>query len=347
MAAPLGVGLVGAGAYGEFCLAAFAELPDITITAIADTNLQRAETFAAQYGAAAYASLDALLADPAVDIVALNTPPSLHESQGLAVLNAKKHLFCEKPLALTIEGGTALLVAAKNNNVRLTVDYVMRQTPLWAAAAKLRESGILGSLLHMSLINHAAGLNLPPDHWFWDSARSGGIWIEHGVHFFDAFSWVSGHTGEIVSARAFTRADGVTDRVEALARYGSTAAHFYHGFTHSSATEQTTVTLAFERGHVTLREWVPTVLELLTNVDERAVKTILPDCTQWPVGSMTRYTVMRDEKAKVYRKAIQDGIRDLAAAVRTPTASLAVTGASALDSLRMAVEATEATRRTS
>src|SRR5438067_1337202 len=95
---PLGIGLVGAGAFGEFCLAAFAELPQVRIVAVADTELARAEMLAGRYNARAYPALEALLSDSTVSIVALNTPPYLHAPQGMATLNAGKHLFCEKPL---------------------------------------------------------------------------------------------------------------------------------------------------------------------------------------------------------------------------------------------------------
>ena len=340
MTQPVGIGLVGAGAFGEFCLAAFSEMPEVRIAAVADLDAARAKTLASKYGATAYGSLDALLADAAVEAVALNTPPYLHETQGLAAIAAGKHLFCEKPLALTIGGGAALIEAADARGIRLTVDYVMRRNPLWKAAAALRKGGVLGRLLHMSLTNHAAGLNLPDNHWFWDEAKSGGIWIEHGVHFFDAFAWVAGIKGEIISSRRFARADGVVDRVEALATYGDAAAHFYHGFTHSKETEQTAVALTFERGHLTLREWVPTVLELTTDVDIDALQAYLPPVSErMQDGAMTRYTVQLESKSQLYREAIQAGMRDLARAVRDPHAQLAVDGTHGLASLRMAAAA--------
>jgi predicted dehydrogenase len=340
MTQPIGIGLVGAGAFGEFCLAAFSEMPEVRIAAVADLDAARAESLASKYDAAAYGSLDELLADPSVGIVALNTPPYLHETQGRAAIAAGKHLFCEKPLALTVGGGAALIEAAEARGVRLTVDYVMRRNPIWAAAAALRKSGVLGRLLHMSLTNHAAGLNLPEGHWFWDKAKSGGIWIEHGVHFFDAFAWVAGTNGEIVSSRQFARTDGVIDRVEALAQYGETAAHFYHGFTHSKETEQTTVALTFERGHIKLHEWVPTVLELTTDVPSDEFAALLPPVSgQTPDGALTRHMIKLDSKSQIYRESIQAGMRDLAYAVRDPHAQLAVDGTHGLASLRMAVAA--------
>ncbi len=345
---PVGIGLIGVGAFGEFCLAAFSEMPEVRITAVCDADPSRLAHFAGKYGANGYTDLDTMLADPAVEIVALNTPPFLHAEQGLKALAAGKHVFCEKPLALSLEEGEALRSAARQHNVHLTIDYVMRQNPIWRAAAAIRSSGVLGRLLHMGLTNHAAGLNLPPSHWFWDKAKSGGIWIEHGVHFFDAFAWVAGTKGQITAAQAFTNKSGQEDRVEALATYGETAAHFYHGFTHSGATEQTTVRLTFERGYLTLYEWVPTVLDVIAFAEAQstALQPLLTGNVHvdvLPNGALTVRAA--GNKAAVYRLCIQDGIRDLARAVRNPTTSLAVTVDHGLASLRMAVAAERAASR--
>jgi predicted dehydrogenase len=219
----------------------------------------------------------------------------------------------------------------------------MRRNPYWRAAADLRRDGVLGALRHMDLANHAAGLSLPDSHWFWGASKSGGIWIEHGVHFFDAFAWVAGGEGAILSSAAYRRANGVIDRVEALARYGETAAHFYHAFDQSGLTEQTTVILTFERGYVTLREWVPTSLEILTTVEPDALRPYLPGKVETHTrhdGRTFAYAYAPEGKSNVYRTCIQDGLRDLVAAVNEPEHALSVTGREGLDSLRMAVAAT-------
>jgi predicted dehydrogenase len=339
---PVGIGLAGAGAFGVFCLDAFAAMPEVHIAAVADVDADRARSLAAKHYATFYDSLDALLADSSVEIVALNTPPYLHASQGLAVLTAGKHLFNEKPLALTLEDGATLIAEAAARDLRLTIDYVMRWNPYWEAAAKLTRDGVLGQLRHMDLTNHAAGLDLPADHWFWDKSKSGGIWVEHGVHFFDAFAWVAGMPGQITASQSFTRADGTTDRVEALGRFGDAAAHFYHAFDKSGQTEQTTVNLTFERGYLTLREWVPTSIELLTTVDPAALRAYLPGKVAEPerVGPQYRvYAFAPEGKSAIYRASIQAGMRDLARAVCERTHTLAVTGQDGLESLRLAIQA--------
>lgn len=336
------IGLVGVGAFGEFCLKAFHDMPEVKILGVVDVDFARAQQMANLYQAEAYATLDNLLQNPEVQIVALNTPPYLHAEQGLAVLNAGKHLFCEKPLALTLEDGHALMQAAERNQVLLTVDYVMRRNPFWQAAADMARAGVLGALCHMDLANHAAGLSLPDDHWFWDKSKSGGIWIEHGVHFFDAFAWVAGTRGEIVAATAYTRPNGATDRVEALAKFGDTAAHFYHGFDQRGQTEQTTVRLTFEQGYVTLREWVPTSIEIITPVYPDKLRPYLSGTIETSSHTHERFFIRAyapEGKSAIYRASIQAGLRNLALSIQDKTHKLAVTGYEGLESLRLAVAA--------
>jgi predicted dehydrogenase len=340
--APVGIALVGAGAFGRFCLEAFAQMPEVRIAAVVDIERERAESLAAKYQAQSYDSLDTALEQPDIQIVALNTPPYLHGVQGLNVLRAGKHLFCEKPLATTLADATSLIQEAEKQGRYLTVDYIMRHNPYVEAAANLARDGILGNLRHMDLINHAAGLDLPADHWFWDKSKSGGIWIEHGVHFFDMFAWIARTPGTVIASQGYQREDGYNDRVEALARYGDAAAHFYHAFDKSGATEQTTVLLTFERGYVTLREWLPTSIEILSDLSLSNLKPYLPGAMQEiPLTGQRQNLRAYDPAGKqsLYRRCIQSALRDLVQAVTDPGHTLRVTGSDGRDSLSMAIAA--------
>ena len=77
MTTPLGLGLIGAGGFGAFCLAAFGEMSEVAVVAVADVDEARAAQIA-RPGARVHADYKALLADPAVDIVHIATPPALH-----------------------------------------------------------------------------------------------------------------------------------------------------------------------------------------------------------------------------------------------------------------------------
>jgi len=342
MSATVGVAMVGAGAFGEFCLKAFSAVEGLKIVAVVDSHFERAQALARQYSATAYGDLGQALEHPDVSIFTLSTPPFLHAEQGLAVLKAGKHLLCEKPLALRVEDAEEMISVARTNGVHLTINYVMRHNPYWRAAAQLAQSGVLGVLRHMDLENHAAGLALADQHWFWDKKLSGGIWIEHGVHFFDAFSWVSGASGTVLGSTHYIRSDGAVDRVEALLRYGDVAAHCYHAFDQSSQTEQTTVRLTFEHGYITLPEWVPTALELVTTVDRSRWESYMPGevtVRTLPTGQIEAIGRLPENKSAIYTQCIQAGIRDLVDAVRSHDHVVAVRAEYGLDSLRTAVAA--------
>jgi predicted dehydrogenase len=65
---------------------------------------------------------------------------------------------------------------------------MQRYNPLFGKVSRLVQSRVLGEVLHGSFENYGSDENLPVDHWFWDRSKSGGIFIEHGVHFFDLFA---------------------------------------------------------------------------------------------------------------------------------------------------------------
>ena len=115
----------------------------------------------------------------------------------MAALEAGKHVICEKPLALTVAQADEMIAAARRNGRLLIANLMQRYNPLFDAVRKLIRSGVLGDFLHGTFENYASDENLPADHWFWDRSKSGGIFVEHGVHFFDLFDgWLRRHYPE-------------------------------------------------------------------------------------------------------------------------------------------------------
>jgi predicted dehydrogenase len=142
-----------------------------------------------------------------------------------------KHVFVEKPLATSLEEAQAAVDAAAAANVQLSIDYVLRQHPLHQLAIAIRRRDWLGDLQHFALENFASSERLPPEHWFWNPAMSGGIHVEHGVHFFDLSLALIGRMPEAVSGTAHRRADSRVDRVSGSLDFGERAlATFYHSF---------------------------------------------------------------------------------------------------------------------
>jgi predicted dehydrogenase len=360
--AELGMGIVGLGGFGVFCLDAFADMPEITVAAAADSDPHRA-ALGTEFGARVYTRYEDLLADPGVQIVAINTPPYLHARMAIMAAQAGKHLFVEKPLATSLDDARTVIRAAHEAGVCLTVDYVLRFHPLHQLALKIVRSGAFGPLQHFSLENFASDDALLPGHWFWNPAQSGGIHVEHGVHFIDLCNQMAGRAPDSASGTA--RTNGRVDRVSATLRYGDDLlATFYHSFNQIGRIEQTTMRISCARGHLTLSGWIPTELALSGLVNSAGLAKL----QDWLGGGLiviehfsgeratfahggTSETLVASVKATVsapdrqgdYKRAIQAGVRNLAAAIRGD-APLIVSPEDGLASLAVALAATESSQ---
>ena len=95
---------------------------------------------------------------------------------------------------------------------------MLRYNPVLQRLVVLRDE-LLGPVQRFAFENDASDEHLPPDHWFWDEERSGGVFVEHGVHFFDAAHLLLGSRPEHLVAVTAARPDGRTDLVSATARH--------------------------------------------------------------------------------------------------------------------------------
>lgn len=149
---------------------------------------------------------EALLANPKVDAVVLATPHSMHAQQVIAAAAAKKHIFCEKPFALTKESAEQAVNAAKKAGVTLALGYNRRFHP---EITKLRErirSGELGTILHAeSTMTFANALMLKPEAWRANRSETpcGGL-TPMGVHAIDGMIDLCGPIDHVF-AQSFRR----------------------------------------------------------------------------------------------------------------------------------------------
>ena len=275
------IGAIGAGGFGLFALQQFLQVEGAELVAMAGTHREAALAMARRFGVAESLEVESLLELDQVDLVYIATPPFLHYAQVRAALEAGKHVICEKPLALTLAQADELLQLARTSDRLCIANLMQRYNPLFAAVHQLIHSNVIGACLHGWFDNAAGDEGLSAEHWFWDPAKSGGIFIEHGVHFFDLFEgWLG--KGEVVSSQRTLRpGSGLEEQVQCSVRYGNGALiNFYHGFTQPARLERQEFRLLFERGELTLEEWVPTRLRLRAVVDEaqsRRLMQIFPD----------------------------------------------------------------------
>jgi predicted dehydrogenase len=272
---PIRLGVIGCGGFGLFALQHFTQVPGVTLVGMAATHRPAALAAATRFGVENVEETSELLRRDDVDAVYVATPPFLHFPQAMAALEAGKHVIVEKPLALTVAQADKLIAVARQRGRLLVTNLMQRYNQLFDVVRRLVETRVLGEVLHGSFENYASDENLPADHWFWDRDKSGGIFVEHGVHFFDLFAgWLG--PGRVEAAQVGVRpGTAIEEHVQATVRYGDTAlVNFYHGFHQVGRMDRQELRLVFERGDVTLSDWIPTRARIHALVDERQTREL-------------------------------------------------------------------------
>ena len=230
-AGPVGVGIVGAGQAGGQHLDALAGCQEATAVAVCDTDKQRLSELAARHGPglAAVSSLDDLLADDRVRLVALATPPGTHATLALQVLRAGRSLLLEKPPVLT-SGDLALVVAEAE--ARGLVAGVMLQHRFRLPAMTGSPPWSASTVAAVEVVRYRPASHYDRDPWRTDPAASGGALIAHlGVHYLDLACQLlgipAGLTGQ-VDPRPGTALD---QRVSFTAEFGQGARLSFIGTT--------------------------------------------------------------------------------------------------------------------
>ncbi len=271
----IGLGVIGCGGFGLFALQQFVQVPGVRLVGMAGTARPAALAAARRYGVEDVVEIERLVALPAVEVIYISTPPFLHYPQAKQALTAGKHVVCEKPLSLTVEQADDLISIARRHDRLLVANLMQRYNPLFETVRQLIDRRLLGELLHGYFENYAADENLPAEHWFWDREKSGGIFIEHGVHFFDLLAGWLGE-GVVVAAQASRRnSTNIEDQVQCTVRYGG-AVHFnfYHGFHQPGRMDRQELRLVFERGDLLLQGWVPTYARIHAIADESNMREL-------------------------------------------------------------------------
>ncbi len=151
----------------------------------------------------AYPVLDALLADPEVDVVHVTSPNDLHASQTLAILDAGKHIVCEKPLAMTAAESAALVARAAETGLVNATNFNIRFYPLNQHAAEIVRAGELGEVRLVTGRYFQDWLLLESDwNWRLQPDRGGALRAvgDIGSHWLDLMTFVTGqHVTEVMA----------------------------------------------------------------------------------------------------------------------------------------------------
>jgi len=196
---PLRFGLIGCGGMGRELAQVLRERVDEAVVSAAfDPYAPNLTAAVEALGATPAGSVEDLLARDDVDAVIIATPNHLHCEQTVAAAAAGKHVFCEKPMALSVADCDRMIAACERARVRLMVGHSMRLGPL---ARKLREvvsSGEIGEPLFGMATYLFSGFR-PREFgtWHLDRKYVGGLFYHMAVHHIDLFHAVFGPTRRV------------------------------------------------------------------------------------------------------------------------------------------------------
>jgi len=150
--------------------------------------------FAAEHQIALATSLDKVLADKSIQSVVLATPHTRHREQVEAIAAAGKHIYCEKPFALSKADAQAMLDAVERAGVLIGVGHHFRLMPSMRKLAELKAAGAFGTVMHVEgNYSHDWLANYPADSWRMqaEESRAGGM-TGMGIHVLDCFRDLNG-----------------------------------------------------------------------------------------------------------------------------------------------------------
>jgi len=210
-------GVIGAGFAGGTHARVLARTPGAEVVAITAEPPEHARPVADDCRIRIEPSVASLCAADDVDVIVVASPTYLHAEHAVAAARAGKHVFCEKPLALSLEQGRAMVRACEGAGVTLAVGHVVRWFPEYVRAKQLLDAGELGrpGIATLTRGSFSVATARP---WYQDPALSGGVILDLMLHDLDVLRWWFGEPERVYGKRLTGRA-GALDYALATLRW--------------------------------------------------------------------------------------------------------------------------------
>ena len=204
----LGVALAGLGYYAtEQLAAALQQTAHCCLAAIVTGTPSKIPYWKEQYNIAeadiySYENFDAIKDNPEVDVVYVVLPPSMHKEYTIRAAKAGKHVFCEKPMAMSVAECEAMIKACKDNKVNLAIGYRCQHDPNTQAYQRFAKEQTFGKI---RMVTCGAGyFDARTNHWKQIKALGGGVMYDMGVYALQGARLATGEEPIAVTAQHFT-----------------------------------------------------------------------------------------------------------------------------------------------
>ena len=196
------IAIFGVGRIGKIHLKNLLRFPGVNVVAVADTHYP-ADEFKKEFTNVFFSSNpEEVLALPTVEAVLICTPTSSHAAMIELALQSGKHIFCEKPVDLSLERTKALVDMANQSGVKLMLGFNRRFDPDFLQARKSIQDGRIGDIQIIKITSRDPGL--PPLDYI---KNSGGLFMDMAIHDFDMARYMMGKEVKEVYSRGLVLVD--------------------------------------------------------------------------------------------------------------------------------------------
>ena len=215
--------MVGLGKMGLSHLAIVGAHPEINLVAACDTVGYLTDVLNKHAGLKCYADYDRMLAEEQLDALVISTPSKLHAAMVDKALQRGLHVFCEKPLTLSVEQSAELVDLARSQGVHAQVGYHNRFVAAFAEAKRLLDLGAIGEVRHAQAEAYGpVVLQNKGGTWRSRRAEGGGCLYDYAAHPINLMNWYVGEPSQCGGAElAKQYSVDVEDAVYANLRFPS------------------------------------------------------------------------------------------------------------------------------
>lgn len=243
------VGVIGYGTIGKVHCEALQSVPGCKLTSVVDVDAAARDRAQRDFDVQVFQELDEMFSKTEVDLVDVCVPTHLHADVVVKAMEANKHIFCEKPLARSLDEGKRLVELSENYPQKIGVGHVVRFFPAYQGIRQIVEEGEIGKAGVVRTFRGGSQYPVGWQDWFADYDLSGGVILDLAIHDIDYCRWLFGDVQRVYAKTTKGRTDSRLEQAMIVLRFKSgVIAHVEGSWTNYPGEFYTTVEVSGTNG---------------------------------------------------------------------------------------------------
>jgi len=195
------IGILGCGFMGKMHAHCYSALQNVRVIGVYDVQQDKAKEIANLTGARVFTNAEELINNKEITAISIFLPTHLHKKFVIKSAQAKKHIFCEKPFALTVEDTEEMIKETRKEKVKLMIGMVLRFWPEYIEFKRIVDSKVYGRLATLTCTRLSSRPVFGWDKWYFDLKQSGGAALDLHIHDTDYICYLLGKPKSVRSLR--------------------------------------------------------------------------------------------------------------------------------------------------